>query len=138
MQIVLHDESEDPVYTITLDQPPYNGDVEIDVRPKTRTMTERATKAAKRSPLNRRHTVTDDDGRRRVVDGDFALAFEQELADLMIVDWRGIVDASGKELECNRENKARFFRLDVSNYLIQRAGEIAVSEAEADEKNSES
>ena len=138
MRIVLHEEHEDPIYTVTLEQPPYNGDVEVDIRPKTRTMTERATKAAKRSPLNRRRTVVDDDGKKRVIDGDFAKAFEEELADLLIVDWRGIVDSQGKELECNRENKARFFRLDVANYLLQRASDIAVAESEADEKNFES
>jgi hypothetical protein len=136
--VLLDDEVLDEVFEIVLTMAPYNGDVTIFVVPRTRELVAKANALAKKNPLYNRHTVIED-GKRVVRDGNPGEAQAQELAKLLVRDWRGVVDRHGVDVPCTEETKVILFRNpDVANYVVLRAGEVAVYDAEIDEGNSES
>src|SRR5688572_21369567 len=126
------------VYTVIMEHPPYNGDVEFDLLPKTRERTVECGGRAKRNPIYNAHTKIVE-GRRKSFPGNPGEALVQELAKDLVVNWRGVVDAAGNEVPCTEENKVTMFNnVDVANWIIKKAGEVGVIETELDEGNSES
>ena len=133
---LMDDTTEQKHHTVILETEPFNGDVEVDVLPKTRKMVMKALANAKRNPKYRRHSKIVD-GKRVSVEGDPDQAFLDELADLLIVDWRGVEEVGGVPAECTRENKIRMFNnVVIGNYLLKAAEEIGTAENEVDEGNS--
>lgn len=133
---LMDDATEQKHHAIVLEMEPFNGEVEIDVLPKTRKMVMKALANAKRNPKYRRHSKIID-GKRVSVEGDPDQAFLDELADLLIVDWRGVED-NGVPAECTRENKIRLFNnVVIGNYLLKAAEEIGTADTEVDEGNSQ-
>lgn len=124
--------------SVALDFEPYNGEVTINIVPKTRTLLMEAVAKAKRNPKYRRHTIHDETvkGGRRVVEGDENAAFMEELADLLITGWSG-VEQDGVPVDCTRQNKIRLFNnLRISNYILEVAEDLADTIGKGIEKNS--
>lgn len=136
--LVLFDEvTENEIHTIILEEPPYNGDVEVDVVPKTRKLVMDCQRAAKRNRIFNRHQDWNEEKTKKVsVEGKPDEAFVQELADALIKDWRGVVDRQGNVVECTRENKIRMFNnVEVANFLINEASQLGSLKDGADNDN---
>lgn len=139
MRLILMNEATEKVsHTVVLEQEPYNGEVEIDVVPQTRKLVMQAIDNAKRNPIYNRHSVFDVEKQKKVSRaGRPDDAFMEELAKLLIIDWRGVVDAEGNEVPCTDENKVLLFNnVQVANFLSKAAQEIGVAENAEEEKNS--
>lgn len=123
-------------HTVVLDFEPFDGEVEIDIAPKTRALVLQAIEKAKSNPKSRRRVVRDpNDPKRKIVHNpNENAAFMDELADLLILDWRGVEDSPGVPAECTRENKIRLFNnLKVSNFILEVADDLAGTVGEAEE-----
>lgn len=72
-------------------------------------------------------------GREEILNDD---KFEEEMADYLLEDWEGVVDESGNELECTRENKIALLDIqDVASFVFNTAREAELN-ADAEVKNS--
>ena len=124
------------VYPVRLDFPPYNGDVEFGIVAKTQTLLDEARKMAKKDQSYRERTRVGADGKRYKVDADPDGAFGRALLRLLIRSWKGVTDAEGNEIECTDETKSGIYNLvDVRNWIVIQAGQVAVVEGEAEEAN---
>lgn len=123
------------VYPVKMDFPPYNGDVEFGIVAKTQDVIDEARRQAKRDPSYRdHHRIVD--GKRVKVEGDPEGAFGRALLRLLIRWWKGVTDVNGNDIECNEETKAGIYNsVDVRNWIVIQAGQVAVVEGEAEEAN---
>jgi len=138
MKIRLFDqEFSEEVHTVVLTEAPYSGDVEFDLRPKTRALVQKAQQLAKKNPIYNRHSVLED-GKRVVRDGRPDDAFVQELAKLLVVGGRGVVDKAGNDVDLadDRIKVVLFEDIDLSNLIIEKATGLGVIESEAVEGES--
>lgn len=131
-RIRLYDqEFTEEIHTVTLTEEPYNGDVEFDLRPKTRELVQKAQRLAKRNPLYNRHS-TMREGKRVVEDGRPEDAFVQELAKLLVMNGRGVVDKNGTEVDLADDHmKVILFNdVDLANLIVEKASSLGVIEQE--------
>jgi hypothetical protein len=129
-------ESDSNVVAITLKMDPFNGDVEIDVVPKTRALILLAVNKSKGNPRSRRQVRRDPENPKRkiIIEADETAAFMEELADLLIRGWRGVLNEDGTPADCTRENKILLFNnIKVSSYLLEVSEDLGGA-AEEDEE----
>lgn len=123
---------------VPYEEAPFNGDVSFLLVPKTREMVKEAETNAKRNKKYHRHNEINKDGEKVSKQGDPQEAFVEELAKLVVKDWKGIVNKRTKEpIPCTDDTKVLLFNnVDVANWIVKAAGELAVVELDGDEKNS--